>query len=79
MISIQRIHIYLNFQTYSYDRIFNDRFCPMKSINHLIYNCKFISTLFVPIRTSHTHESRYSKQGLNAFNDQQLVSFSCVV
>ena len=38
MISIQRIHIYLNLPTYSYDRIFIGRFCPMKNINHLIYN-----------------------------------------
>ena len=60
---MQHIHIYLNLPTYSYDWIFNDRFCPMKNINHLIKNCKFIPTLFVQNRKSHNHES---KQGSNA-------------
>jgi len=31
MISIQCIHIYLNLPTYSYDKIFNDRFYPIKT------------------------------------------------
>ena len=66
MISIQRIHIYLKLSTYYYDGIFNDRFWPLKTPD-LELSGKFIATLFIQSRTSHTHESeRNSKQGANA-------------
>ena len=69
MISIQRMHIYLNLPTYSFDQIkysMIDFVLEKHQSPDLQLSCKFIATLFVQRRMSHIHESRNSKQGLNA-------------
>ena len=67
MISIQRVHFYLNLPTYSYDRIFNDRFCPMKTpITWFKTQLQIYRHTVFQSRTNHTHESRNSTQGSNA-------------